>query len=41
LTGTPEGVGAFREPPIYMKDGDEIIIEIETIGKLENTCRTL
>lgn len=41
LTGTPDGVGAFRDPPVYMKDGDEIIIEIETIGKLVNTCRTL
>ena len=41
LTGTPDGVGAFREPPIYMKEGDEIIIDIEAIGKLENTCRTL
>ena len=41
LTGTPEGVGAFREPPIFMKEGDEIIIDIEGIGKLENTCRTL
>ena len=41
LTGTPEGVGAFRDPPVYMRDGDQIIIEIEAIGKLENTCRTL
>lgn len=41
LTGTPEGVGAFRDPPVYMKEGDQIIIDIEAIGKLENTCRTL
>ncbi len=41
MTGTPDGVGAFRDPPIYMKEGDEIIIDIETIGKLENTCKTL
>ena len=41
LTGTPDGVGAFRDPPIYMKEGDEIIIDIEAIGKLENTCRTM
>jgi 2-keto-4-pentenoate hydratase/2-oxohepta-3-ene-1,7-dioic acid hydratase in catechol pathway len=41
MTGTPDGVGAFRDPPIYMKEGDEIIIDIEAIGKLENTCRTL
>jgi 2-keto-4-pentenoate hydratase/2-oxohepta-3-ene-1,7-dioic acid hydratase in catechol pathway len=39
LTGTPSGVGAFREPSIYMKDGDEIVIEIEAIGQLRNKCR--
>jgi 2-keto-4-pentenoate hydratase/2-oxohepta-3-ene-1,7-dioic acid hydratase in catechol pathway len=41
LTGTPHGVGAFREPSIYMKDGDEVIVEIEGIGCLENICKTL
>jgi len=41
LTGTPEGVGAFRDPPVFMKEGDEIIIDIEAIGKLENRCRTV
>jgi 2-keto-4-pentenoate hydratase/2-oxohepta-3-ene-1,7-dioic acid hydratase in catechol pathway len=41
MTGTPDGVGAFRDPPIYMKEGDEIIIDIEAIGKLENTCKTV
>jgi len=40
LTGTPDGVGAFRQPSVYMKDGDEIIIDIEKIGRLINTCRT-
>lgn len=40
LTGTPHGVGTFREPSIYMKDGDEISVEIENIGKLVNTCKT-
>ena len=38
LTGTPSGVGTFRKPPIYMKDGDEIIISIEKIGELKNRC---
>ncbi len=38
LTGTPHGVGAFRNPSIYLKDGDEIIVEIEGIGKLFNIC---
>lgn len=40
LTGTPEGVGAFRKPPVYMKDGDEVAVEIEGIGRLVNSCRT-
>jgi 2-keto-4-pentenoate hydratase/2-oxohepta-3-ene-1,7-dioic acid hydratase in catechol pathway len=40
LTGTPHGVGCFREPPLYMKDGDEIVVEIEGIGRLENRCKT-
>ncbi len=39
LTGTPHGVGAFRDPSIYLKDGDEIVVDIEGIGKLQNTCR--
>ncbi len=40
MTGTPHGVGAFRDPPIFMKDGDEVIVEIEGIGQLINRCRT-
>jgi 2-keto-4-pentenoate hydratase/2-oxohepta-3-ene-1,7-dioic acid hydratase in catechol pathway len=40
LTGTPHGVGTFRKPPVYMENGDEIIIEIESIGRLMNSCRT-
>ena len=35
-TGTPAGVGAFRDPPVFMQPGDEITIEIEGIGKLTN-----
>jgi 2-keto-4-pentenoate hydratase/2-oxohepta-3-ene-1,7-dioic acid hydratase in catechol pathway len=41
LTGTPHGVGTFREPPIYLKDADEVVIEIERIGRLVNTCKVL
>jgi len=40
LTGTPHGVGAFRKPSVYMKDGDEVVVEIEHIGRLVNICRT-
>jgi 2-keto-4-pentenoate hydratase/2-oxohepta-3-ene-1,7-dioic acid hydratase in catechol pathway len=36
LTGTPEGVGFARKPPVFMKPGDTILIEIEGIGALEN-----
>jgi len=36
LTGTPEGVGFTRKPPVYLRDGDIITIEIEKIGKLIN-----
>ena len=38
-TGTPGGVGAFRDPPRYLGDGDRVTVEIERIGRLENTCR--
>jgi 2-keto-4-pentenoate hydratase/2-oxohepta-3-ene-1,7-dioic acid hydratase in catechol pathway len=41
LTGTPHGVGTFREPSVYMKDGDEIVVEIEKIGRLVNVCHTM
>ncbi|MCX7857100.1 MAG: fumarylacetoacetate hydrolase family protein [Deltaproteobacteria bacterium] len=39
LTGTPAGVGAFRKPPRFLVDGDEIIISIESIGDLINYCK--
>ena len=40
LTGTPNGVGFFRDPQVFMKEGDEVAVEIEGIGRLVNTCRT-
>lgn len=36
LTGTPEGVGFTRRPPIFLADGDEVEIEISGIGTLSN-----
>ena len=39
VTGTPSGVGVFRDPPIFMQDGDVIEVEIEGIGTLKNQCR--
>jgi acylpyruvate hydrolase len=34
--GTPAGVGQARTPPVWMKDGDTIEIEIEGVGLLVN-----
>jgi 2-keto-4-pentenoate hydratase/2-oxohepta-3-ene-1,7-dioic acid hydratase in catechol pathway len=39
-TGTPGGVGDRREPPVYMKDGDVIEVEIDHIGTLRNVVQT-
>jgi 2-keto-4-pentenoate hydratase/2-oxohepta-3-ene-1,7-dioic acid hydratase in catechol pathway len=36
-TGTPEGVGVFRKPPVLLKDGDVFEVAIETLGPLRNT----
>ena len=41
LTGTPQGVGMAREPKLWLKDGDEVTIEIEKIGALSNPVRAL
>ena len=35
-TGTPGGVGVFRDPPVFLKPGDHVAVEIEGIGRLEN-----
>lgn len=39
LTGTPGGVGMARKPPVYLKAGDTVEVEIERIGTLKNTVR--
>ncbi len=36
LTGTPEGVGFTRQPPVFLKEGDHVTISIEKIGQLSN-----
>jgi 2-keto-4-pentenoate hydratase/2-oxohepta-3-ene-1,7-dioic acid hydratase in catechol pathway len=36
LTGTPAGVGVFRDPPRLLRPGDEVTIEIEGVGTLTN-----
>jgi len=39
LTGTPAGVGVFRNPKRLLEDGDEVTIEIEGLGELTNPVR--
>jgi 2-keto-4-pentenoate hydratase/2-oxohepta-3-ene-1,7-dioic acid hydratase in catechol pathway len=36
ITGTPAGVGAFRDPPVWLEPGDEIAIEIDGVGRVTN-----
>ena len=36
LTGTPHGVGFARKPPVWMKAGDTVVVELERIGRLAN-----
>jgi len=36
-TGTPSGTGASRQPPVFMKPGDEVRVHIEKIGELVNS----
>ncbi|QOG18667.1 MULTISPECIES: fumarylacetoacetate hydrolase family protein [Bradyrhizobium] len=36
VSGTPGGVGARREPPLWMKPGDVVEIEVERLGVLRN-----
>lgn len=40
-TGTPSGVGWFREPKVLMHDGDVMTVEVEGVGRLSNPCREL
>jgi 2-keto-4-pentenoate hydratase/2-oxohepta-3-ene-1,7-dioic acid hydratase in catechol pathway len=35
-TGTPDGVGVFRKPPVFLKTGDVMEVDIETLGVLKN-----
>ena len=33
-TGTPDGVGGAREPRVWLGDGDELVVESPTLGRL-------
>ncbi len=35
-TGTPSGVGVFREPPVLLREGDDVKVVIEKLGVLQN-----
>jgi 2-keto-4-pentenoate hydratase/2-oxohepta-3-ene-1,7-dioic acid hydratase in catechol pathway len=35
-TGTPAGVGCFRDPPVYLEPGDTITVAVDRIGELTN-----
>jgi 2-keto-4-pentenoate hydratase/2-oxohepta-3-ene-1,7-dioic acid hydratase in catechol pathway len=36
-TGTPAGIGAFRDPPLYLKPGDQLRLEVSEVGLLAHT----
>jgi acylpyruvate hydrolase len=39
ISGTPAGVGFARKPPIFMKEGDVIEVEVDKVGILRNTVK--
>lgn len=39
LTGTPEGVGFAQDPPRWLREGDEVVIEVEHVGRLTNPVK--
>ena len=38
-SGTPAGVAYFRDPPVFLTDGDVVICEVEGVGRVENRVR--
>lgn len=38
-TGTPHGVGFAHTPPVFLKAGDQVVVEIEAIGRLSNPVK--
>jgi len=37
FTGTPLGVGYTRRPPVFLREGDRVTVEVEGVGTLSNT----
>jgi 2-keto-4-pentenoate hydratase/2-oxohepta-3-ene-1,7-dioic acid hydratase in catechol pathway len=38
-TGTPQGVGSAQKPPLFLRAGDEVVVEVEGIGRLSNPVK--
>jgi 2-keto-4-pentenoate hydratase/2-oxohepta-3-ene-1,7-dioic acid hydratase in catechol pathway len=38
FTGTPPGVGVYREPPVLLGEGDTVTVGVEGLGELSNDC---
>ncbi|WP_158057927.1 fumarylacetoacetate hydrolase family protein [Halorussus halophilus] len=38
FTGTPPGVGVYRDPPVLLEEGDEVTIGVEELGEITNDC---
>jgi len=36
LTGTPAGLGCMRDPPVFLKPGDQVTVTVDKIGRLDN-----
>ena len=36
LTDTPQGVGFARKPPVFLQPDDQVVVEVEKIGRLKN-----
>jgi acylpyruvate hydrolase len=39
LTGTPGGVGVRRDPPLLLSGGDVVAVEVDGVGRIENTMK--
>nr|WP_273739559.1 fumarylacetoacetate hydrolase family protein [Natrinema soli] len=39
FTGTPDGVGYFRDPQVLLSDGDSVTVGIDGLGELTNPCQ--
>jgi 2-keto-4-pentenoate hydratase/2-oxohepta-3-ene-1,7-dioic acid hydratase in catechol pathway len=40
LTGSPAGVGAARNPPVFLQDGDVVEVEIPGVGRVRNPVQS-